>query len=49
MVAAAGREAQAAFGDASLYLERLLVGARHVEVQVLADNHGSTYDVEYLA
>jgi acetyl-CoA carboxylase biotin carboxylase subunit len=45
VVVAAGREAEAAFGDGSLYLERLLVGARHVEVQVLGDAHGSTLHV----
>jgi acetyl-CoA carboxylase, biotin carboxylase subunit len=37
----AAMEAEAAFGDASLYLEKLLVDARHVEVQVLGDTHGS--------
>jgi acetyl-CoA carboxylase biotin carboxylase subunit len=35
-------EAQAAFGDSQIYLERMLEGARHVEVQILADNHGNT-------
>jgi acetyl/propionyl-CoA carboxylase alpha subunit len=39
-IAAARREAQAAFGDATLLVERLVEGARHVEVQVLADGHG---------
>lgn len=36
----AQREAIAAFGDGGLYVERLLDGARHVEVQVLADGLG---------
>ena len=34
-------EALAAFGDGSVYLEREIVPARHVEVQLLADAHGS--------
>ena len=37
---AAAAEAEAAFGDGSLYLERALVPARHVEIQVLCDAHG---------
>jgi acetyl-CoA carboxylase, biotin carboxylase subunit len=37
----AEREAHAAFGDRALYLEKLLQGARHVEVQVLGDQHGN--------
>ena len=40
-LAAARREAAAAFGDDTLILERLVVGARHVEVQVLGDGHGA--------
>jgi acetyl/propionyl-CoA carboxylase alpha subunit len=37
----AGREAMAAFGDGTLYLERLIAPARHVEVQLLGDRHGN--------
>ena len=36
----ARREAQAAFGDDALYLERLIEGVRHIEVQLLADACG---------
>ncbi len=39
-LAGARREAQAAFGDDRLILERLVEGARHVEIQVLFDAHG---------
>ncbi len=38
--ASASAEAEASFGNGSLYLEKALVPARHVEVQVLADGHG---------
>jgi acetyl-CoA carboxylase biotin carboxylase subunit len=38
--AAASREAESAFGDGSVYVERFLDGPRHVEIQVLADHHG---------
>ncbi|MER6993166.1 acetyl-CoA carboxylase biotin carboxylase subunit [Saccharopolyspora hirsuta] len=38
---AAQAEAQAAFGDPTIYLERAIPRARHVEVQVLADEHGN--------
>jgi len=38
--AAARQEAEAAFGDGSLYLEKALSPARHVEVQVLCDAEG---------
>jgi 3-methylcrotonyl-CoA carboxylase alpha subunit/acetyl-CoA/propionyl-CoA carboxylase biotin carboxyl carrier protein len=40
-LAAAGREASAAFGNGELLVERLVEDARHVEVQVLADGHGA--------
>jgi 3-methylcrotonyl-CoA carboxylase alpha subunit len=39
---AAQREALAAFGSESIFLERLIVGPRHVEIQVLADHYGNT-------
>jgi acetyl-CoA carboxylase biotin carboxylase subunit len=39
-IAQARREATAAFGDGTLYVERLIEAPRHVEFQVLADNHG---------
>ena len=38
--ASAGAEAEAAFGDGSLYLEKAITPARHVEVQVLCDAEG---------
>jgi acetyl-CoA carboxylase, biotin carboxylase subunit len=40
-VQVAGREAESAFGDKSIYLEKLLVGPRHVEVQVMGDQKGN--------
>jgi acetyl/propionyl-CoA carboxylase alpha subunit len=40
-VQAARREAAAAFGDATLYVERLIEAPRHVEVQVFGDDRGS--------
>ncbi|MGV0716527.1 pyruvate carboxylase [Mycolicibacterium sp. XJ662] len=38
---AAGREAESAFGDPTLYLEQAVVNPRHIEVQILADTHGN--------
>ncbi|HEX6303123.1 MAG TPA: acetyl-CoA carboxylase biotin carboxylase subunit [Anaerolineales bacterium] len=35
----ARREAEASFGDGNVYLEKLVEGARHIEIQILADNH----------
>ncbi|WP_129785405.1 acetyl/propionyl/methylcrotonyl-CoA carboxylase subunit alpha [Promicromonospora panici] len=40
-VAAAGREAAAAFGDDTLLMEPYVERGRHVEVQILADEHGN--------
>lgn len=37
----ARREAEAAFGDGNVYLEKLVEGARHIEIQILADNQGN--------
>ncbi len=37
---AARREAESAFGDGNVYLEKLLTDARHIEFQILADNQG---------
>lgn len=42
-ISTASREAQAAFGDGAVYLEKALTHARHVEVQVLADEHGGVW------
>ena len=40
-VAGARREAGAAFGDDTLFLERWVTSARHVEIQILGDQHGN--------
>ena len=40
MVAAGRREALAAFGRDEVYLEKLIMKARHIEVQILGDQHG---------
>jgi len=40
-LASARREAEAAFGDGTLYLERVIEGVRHIEFQILADEHGN--------
>ncbi len=36
----ASAEAEAAFGNGAIYVEKLIEGARHVEIQVLGDRHG---------
>jgi len=40
-LASARREAQNAFGDDAVYVEKYIEGPRHVEIQVLADTHGN--------
>jgi pyruvate carboxylase len=40
-IEAAGREAESAFGDPTLYLEQAVINPRHIEVQILADTHGN--------
>jgi len=37
----ARREAESAFGNGDVYMEKLLVGARHIEFQILGDMHGN--------
>ncbi|MFC3179502.1 pyruvate carboxylase [Cypionkella sinensis] len=37
------REAEAAFGNGEGYLEKMIIRARHVEVQILGDKHGAIY------
>ena len=44
-VQAARREAQSAFGDPTVFCERYLDGGHHVEVQVMADAHGTVWAV----
>ncbi|MBQ73578.1 MAG: hypothetical protein CMQ20_00980 [Gammaproteobacteria bacterium] len=40
-IISARREAAASFGDDTLFLERWLAASRHVEIQILGDNHGN--------
>ncbi len=42
---ASSREAKAAFGDGRMFMERAVMRAKHVEIQLMADNHG---EVVYL-
>ena len=44
-VAAAQREAQSAFGDPTVFCERYLASGHHIEVQVMADQHGTVWAV----
>lgn len=41
LLTSARREAEAAFGDGNVYLEKLIERARHIEIQILADHHGN--------
>jgi len=41
-IMSARREALSSFGDDTIFIERLISRPRHIEVQVLADNHGTT-------
>jgi acetyl-CoA carboxylase biotin carboxylase subunit len=40
--AGARREAKSAFGDDTVYIEKMITEARHIEIQLLADSHGNT-------
>ncbi|GGH25157.1 acetyl-CoA carboxylase biotin carboxylase subunit [Paenibacillus segetis] len=40
-ITTAQQEAQKAFGNAGVYLEKFLTGMKHVEIQIIADKHGS--------
>lgn len=41
LLASARREAESAFGDGNVYLEKLVEGARHIEFQIMADSFGN--------
>jgi acetyl-CoA carboxylase biotin carboxylase subunit len=41
LLKSARREAESAFGDGMVYLEKLVEGARHIEIQILADSYGN--------
>ncbi len=41
LLQSARREAESAFGDGNVYLEKLVEGARHIEFQIMADTHGN--------
>jgi acetyl-CoA carboxylase biotin carboxylase subunit len=41
LTSSAANEAQSAFGDATLYMEKFIERARHIEIQVMADSHGN--------
>ncbi|MGB2962716.1 MAG: acetyl-CoA carboxylase biotin carboxylase subunit [Anaerolineales bacterium] len=41
LLTAARREAESSFGDSNIYLEKVIQKARHIEIQILADQHGN--------
>ena len=41
-IEAASREAESAFGDATVYLEQAVLNPCHIEVQILADNYATS-------
>jgi acetyl-CoA carboxylase biotin carboxylase subunit len=41
LIQSARREAEASFGEGNVYLEKLLLGAHHIEFQILADQYGN--------
>ncbi|MCG7297191.1 pyruvate carboxylase [Corynebacterium afermentans] len=41
LAAEASREAEAAFGDPNVYIERAVIRPQHIEVQIMADSHGN--------
>jgi acetyl-CoA carboxylase, biotin carboxylase subunit len=41
LMSSAANEAKSAFGDATLYMEKFIERARHIEIQVMADSHGN--------
>jgi acetyl-CoA carboxylase biotin carboxylase subunit len=41
LIQSARREAESSFGDGNVYLEKLVVGARHIEFQIMADQYGN--------
>ncbi|MCJ7434382.1 MAG: acetyl-CoA carboxylase biotin carboxylase subunit [Anaerolineales bacterium] len=41
LLTSARREAESAFGDGNVYLEKLIEGARHIEFQIMADGQGN--------
>jgi acetyl-CoA carboxylase biotin carboxylase subunit len=41
LIQSARREAEASFGDGDVYLEKMVIGARHIEFQIMADQFGN--------